>query len=488
MFNVEFGPLQPDTPDFTNPGLVEADNVYPIPGGYGPFESPAPTDLTVTGTVIGAKRFDKSDGSRLICVATTSDLYVLDDTSSTASALSLSLASTDRFSFEQFGPAVFATTKSGDTYYLTDIDSDTTFSASPGAPPNANAMARVSDFLMMGDVEDIDSTDQPYRVRWSQFNNPQGDWTSDIATQADYVDMPTRLGPVTGIAGGEFGLIFQTYGVSRIQYTGTKTVFSKEVIDEKRGCASPHSIVQIGPLAYYLAFDGFCRTDGSSVEVISTGEIWDWFQATSDNNSLGKVVGVTHWQKKCIVWAFQTSENSVYSRQVIYNWEQDRWSTASQEVDYLVEGTSDGLTLEQLAAEYPNLDTVPFSLDSNQFKAIGRVFSGIVSGTLNDFLGTNLEATFITGDRQLVPGKRTFVDQITPHVENSSSNTQVSIGTRETLGGTITYSATETEGPLGFVPVAADGRYVRIKMTIPAGALWDKATGFQVSGWESGQT
>ena len=87
------------------------------------------------------------------------------------------------------------------------------------------------------------SSDQFFRVRWSAFNNPQATWGTDIATQMGYVDMPSRFGVVTGLSGGEIGLILQKYAVHAFDYVGGRSAFNARIIDEERGCVSPASIV-----------------------------------------------------------------------------------------------------------------------------------------------------------------------------------------------------------------------------------------------------
>jgi hypothetical protein len=390
------------------------------------------------------------------------------------------------FVFEQFEASIYATTKTGATYVLADIDSDTTFVAASGTPPKANAITRIGDFLFMGDLTDIDSSDQSYRVRWSQFNNPDGAWATDVATQASFVDMPTRLGTVTGLTGGDIGIIFQKYGVSRIIYTGDSVPFSKEIIDKERGCASPTSIVQVGPVSYYVAHDGFCRTDGNTVDVVSTNKVWDWLTDNIESTNLNKISGAVNWARKAIVWSFYGIGQTSFTNHIIYNWERDKWSTAEVSIDYILEGTQDGVTLEGVAAIYPDLDAMSLSLDSAAFKARGRMLSCFISGTLYDFIGNALEATFETGDIQPETGKRTFVSGVTPIIENVDGDTKIAIATRNETGTAITYGTAVETGTMGFSAFNADGRFVRVKETVPAGANWDKASGLQIEFIPSG--
>lgn len=483
---IEYGQWLPDQADLQNPGLVDCKNVIPGPDGYKPFLGKASTGQSVTGTVLGAKRFDRSDTSRVIVVGTTSDLFVIAGGNVTASGLGLTVTADDIWSFEQFGAAVYATSKAGGSFYLTDIDTDTSFSAAPGTPPKGDALARIGDFLWYGNLVDIDSSDTFYRVRWSAFNNPQTTWGTDIALQSGYYDMPTRYGVVTGLSGGDPGLVFQKYAVHSVRPVGGAQAFHMEVINEERGCVSPASIVRVGNVSYWIAHDGFCRSDGANVELLSPARIWDWFRANSNMAYISRVQGAVDWANRCVVWAFYGDGQTSYSELMVYQWEHDRWSHVDLAVEWLVETTLDGSTLEEVSATYPDLDAMPLSLDSPVFHAQGRAFSAFDESGLQDLNGDALAASFETGDFQAIPRKRSFVTEVTPLVENTDANSAISIATREKPGGAVTYLDPVSENDFGICPVLADGRYFRVKHTIPAGASWNKATGLQFEAQPSG--
>lgn len=483
---IPFGAWFPDAADYRNPGLVEARNVYPSSAGYSPFPGLIGAGDTVSGTVLGARRFDRTDTTSVIVVGTTIDLYVIAGGTVTASGLSLSLAVGDMWAFEQFGKYVFATSKATGTYYLSDLDTDTSFSSAPGSPPKADTITRIGDFLVMGNMTDIDASDQVYRVRWSRFNSPIGTWGTDIAYQSGYVDMPSRYGEITGMSGGTVGMVFQKYAVSRFQYVGGVSAFRKEIIDEERGCASPRSVVQVGPFTYWVGFEGFCRSDGSSVENISSPRVWQWFRDAANMGYISRVQGGVDWPRRCVIWAFYGVDGSSYSQVIIYNWEQDRWSNAVIDIDCLVETTLEGLTLEEVAVIYPDIDAMSPSLDSPEFTAKGRTLSALVGGELSNFTGPALEATMETGDFQVETSRRSFVSEVWPIVENQDANARISIGTRAKPGASVMFSDDVSEGALGFAPVTADGRFFRVRMKIPAAANWGKASGLQVEAIGSG--
>lgn len=482
---IAFGPWLPEQTDYNNPGLEECKNAIPSPSGYLPAYSLSASGVTVTGTVIGAQGFEKADGTPVVCVATTSDIYVITGGTANASSLALSLsASTDQVVFERFNAKVYASTKSGDVWVLDDVESDTTFAAASGTPPNANAMARVVDFLVLGDVND--GTDYPYRIQWSQFNNPDGTWGTDIATQSGFVDLNAQHGPVTAIAGGSFGIVFQKFGVSRLTYAQNKAVFALDLYEKNRGCIAGHSVLRRGDLAYYLSSDGFMETDGASVRPISRGKMWEWFLENSNASYHEFVSGAIDWSRRCCVWVFAGGDAQDYTGQLWYNWETERWGYVEQGVDRLVTTVEAGLTLEQVAAIYSNIDTMPLSLDSSVFQASGRKMSALNGGDLSDFTGSTLEAVFTGGSVQPVTGHRTFIRAVTPLLANESEGTMVSIGTRETMTKSFVTSQSSTVGTQGYAPLNVDGRYFRTTITVPSGQQWSDAYGYQIEYESSG--
>lgn len=515
----QFGPWLPENPDYKNPGLEVVKNAIPSPSGYQPAYGLTASGTTgITGTVLGADSFDRRDGTPVIVVGTTGDLYSLVGGAETSvtyitwggkyiswgstttgpkivwgppvfdSSLGLSLSSTDSTIFERFGDAIYGTSKNGDTWYIPDMEAGTDFSVVPGNIPSANAMARVSDFLVMGDLTDIDASDQPYRVRWSPFNNPTGTWGTDIATQADYQDLDFDLGPVTAISGGTYGFVFQKRGIWRMTYVGGSSVFRFDLFEKNRGCVAPRSVVRVGDVAYFLHFDGFFRTDGSSVENISRGRMWDWFKARMNQAYISTVIGSVDFERRCVVWSYPAGETTAFTEQIWFNWETDQWGYVEQTTDFILSSTRGGKTLEEVALIYPDLDAMDVSLDDPVFKPSGRALVAFVNGVLSEFNGATLEAMFGSGSLQPHMGQRSFVRGVAPLIANNDGGTEVSIGYRDTMTKGYSSSTSTAIGALGYTPTNVDGRYFRVFVTIPAGEQWTDCYGFQIDHSAAGMT
>lgn len=484
MIEFRFGPWLPDATDYSNPGLEVCKNALPGPGGYQPALGPSASIADVGDPVLSAKGFERKSGARITVCATAGDLHVIVGGTVTDSGLTLALTAPPVF--EQFGSSVWATEKDGGTWVLADVETDTTFVAVANIMPSARALWRVGDFLFAGNLTDTDTTDQPYRIRWSPFNNPGGDWETDIGTQSDAVDMPFEYGAVMGGSGWGFGVILQRAAISRISYTGGAGAFSKEIVDRQRGCASSASIVSVGDRVFFLSDDGFFYTDGGPAQSISRGRVWNWFQANVGQTFLEQVKGAVDWPNRCVVWTLPNEDGAIFGR-LYFNWETDQWSYVEGLVDCLFASGKEGLTLEQVAALYPNLDTMTISLDSPLFRAQGRLLAAFVDGNQVTLTGDTLAMEMETGEFQVMPGQRCYVTEVMPLITNPDDSTVVELRGLVVQNQTYIESGETATGPLGFAPFNFDARYYRVRLAVPAGTLWSDAFGFQitatVSGW-----
>lgn len=478
------GQWLPDVTDYNNPGLEVCTNVIPGPGGYRPAYGTNTSEGDIGASALSAATFQKSNGTRVTVCATAGDLHHVTGGVVTDSSLTLTL--TEPVRFERFGSTIYASSKEG-VWYLDDIETDTAFVAENWTIPHGLAMARVGDFLFMGNLIDTDTSDAPYRVRWSPYNNPKGTWATSISLQSDAVDMPENLGVVMGITGGSTGLIFQRNGLSRIQYTGGTSVFAKQVVDTQRGLAAPNSLAQVGENVFYLSDDGFFVTTGTAGQPISRGRVWDWFLANASQTYLSSVQAAVDWPNRCVVWTVP-NDSGAFTGLLYYNWETQWWSYVSLAVDCVFASGIAGVTLEQVAALYPNLDAMAITLDSPTFAARGRSLAAFVGGIQYQLNGATLPASFESGEFQPRPGKRVYVRSVTPLINDQADATLVTVTGRERMGASTTSAPDVAIGPLGFAPFAYDSRFVRVGLNIPAGTTWGDAYGFQVDFDVSGDT
>lgn len=475
VFEIPFGEWLPSSPTYKNPGCLVADNVIPTTGGYGPFPDLVGQGQTVTGAVVGARQLFDNSGNSIIVGGTDDRLFIRRSTITETTGMT-SLGAGESWDFAQFNDFVFATAAGNSPQYLTDIDADNTWSALTGSPPTAKRCAKVGDFLMLGNISGV-----PNRIQWSAFNNPAGSWATSRLTQAGLVDLPMEYGDVQRIVGGRYATVFQKRGIMRISYVGPPSVWRADVISHDRGATSPDAVATVGYLSYFLAQDGFFVTNGSTIEPIGTQRVNKWFFDTVSQASIADTHGAVDWQNESIVWAFKAAGDD-YDRLIVYSWAQNRWASATVPVGWLVGTTLDGVDLEGLDALYTDLDSIPFSLDSSEFKTKDRKLAAFVNGAstseYSTFTGDPLEATWETGHAQPSPAQRVFASEVYPLIEANSWDMKATLLMKDNRGVASVSAEVET-GWSGFAAVRGEGQKMAVRLVKPSGA-WDNAQGVQV--------
>lgn len=474
---IAFGQWLPDAPDFNNPGCVVADNCIPTPGGYGPLPGFVAQGDTVTGDVKGARQIFDNSGNSVIVGGTDDRLFIRRSSITETTGLS-SLGSGEFWDFAQYDDFVIATAANNAPQYLTDVDSDNTWSALTGSPPNAKRCAKVGEFLMLGNISGT-----PNRIQWSAYNNPDSSWASSRLTQAGFADLPSEYGEVQRIVGGRYAMVFQNRAVQRVSYVGPPTVWRVDPVSTDRGTIAPMSVVNIGYLTFFLAQDGFMVTNGASVEPLSNSRVNSWFFDTVDQSTIAQTVGAIDWQNQCVFWAFKTSGSDQYERFLIYSWAEGRFSSGTATTGYIVGTTLDGVDLDSLDAIYGDLDSIPYSLDSAEFAPKDRRLAAFVKGSTtseyNTFTGDPLEAVWDTGEFQPSPGQRVFVSEAWPNFESDTWDMKFGLLIRGNRGSETATAEIET-GWAGFAPVRGEGKKMAIRCRKPAGGTWRAATGVQL--------
>ena len=479
--DVLFGELLPDQPNYKNPGLMRAVNVYATIEGYSPIFGPRALSQSVTGKVLGCKTFYTSDGTPVIFVGTSTDLFIIRGSAVYPSSLALSLTTGDFWVFDQFLGSVYAVCKTYGMYRLVDIEAGSTFVFSAVAP-KASALNTVGDFLMAGDTTE-GVNEFPYRIRWSSFNNPTVAWDEDTARQSGYVDMLSKFGKVMAIVGGTFDLVFQRNAISRIWYTGGSTVFNKEVVEDQRGTPAPKSLAQVGGSIYFLAADGFCRTNGAGSEVISSGKVWRWFRSVANLANIKNAQAAVDWSNQSVIWSFSSTGTTELNMQLIYNWATNRWTMAQIDIDWLVESSNVPLGIDDTDPSVvgdDTLDVIGPSFDSPQYEAQGKFLFGFIGGVLHEFSGPALRVVFETAEYQPQVGRLSFIRAVKPLIDTQGPTVTTEISGRLRPGIPIAYGPPQPQENLGFCPVASEAEFHTIRISIPAGEIWSKAQGIQV--------
>jgi hypothetical protein len=461
---IPFNEWLPDQPAVAQ-SMQDATNVVPIASGYAPFplavdySNAASESLLTVGTGKFSSITELFAGSATKLYKFNSATLNLDDVSKVGGYNCLS------WDFEQFGDVLLAA-NGIDKIQAWTVDTSTAFADLAAAAPVAKYVAVIRDFVV---AANLDLGVNPNKVQWSNIAD-ETNWTSGATSQSDYQLIPDG-GNITGITGGEFGIIFLERSIVRMSYIGSPFFFQFDTISRNLGCKYGGSVTQYGQTSYFLSADGFYSCDGQSIVPIGNEKVDRYFYDNVDLNKADKITVAIDPIRKLVVWNYPTVSNT--RSLLIYNWQLQRWSQAETTVDYIASSASSGYTLEALDA-FGTLDTLPTSLDSPLWTGGNFLFAGVSGTKIITFTGANSTANLITSD--IEQGFNSIVTLGRAQIDNGSAS--VAVASRKELDDTITFSTAVATSSEGRASLRSNGRYHRFEV-IPSGN-WTSAIGIDV--------
>jgi hypothetical protein len=529
---IAFKEWLPDQPSILD-AVSEANNVTPLAVGYGPFKSAVnySQDASENLTNVYATKVN-NDVS--VFAGGFTKLFKLD-----ASDLSLDNVSkaggytgTTRWQFVQFGNYALATNGSEKIQYY-DVNVSSVFADLAAAAPISQYITAVRDFVVGAN---IGAGTYPSRVQWSDINDPT-DWTAGAASQSDYQDLPDG-GDITGITGGEFGIVFLEKAIVRMSYIGSPLFFQFDTISRNVGCIEGGSIAQYSGVAYFLSDDGFYSCNGQTVTGIGSEKVDRYFYNNANIGDIDSISSAVDPERNLIIWNYTTVSGN--RALIIYNFETQKWSEADTDVNFLSTLATSGTSLDAIdtaynitagsfvvgksytirtvgttsftgigavantvgvlftatgvgsgtgvaidmaasAAALKTVDTLVTTLDDRLYAGGKFLFGGVRDAKIITFTGTPATANIITNDLEY--GYNSVLTLIRPSVNNGSAS--VSVASRRMLDDTITYGSSVTASQEDRCAVRSAGRYHRISLT-PTGANWSSAIGMDIEYSEQG--
>lgn len=468
---IRFTEWLPDLPDLDNPGLIEAHNVHFVDGAYRPFRplSTSTTYAALTTKPLGGIVLEDFTfvGTGDSLKKSVNALGSWTDVSSASQA-----TTTAPWQFARFDDWIIAANLDNTPYRATTGGSFTTL-ASTGTAPKAKVVGKIGRFIFLGHTNDGTDTVE-YRVQWCAIDEPTKWPTPGSSTaqslQAGEQFLNPEWGAVQAILGADqFGLIFQEGGITRASYHGGDTVFQFDEISND-GLAFARGIVQAGRLWFYISKAGIFVTNGVESTPVGVNKVdryfWDNFWAgTSD-----QVHAAVDVNRKVIYWAYQAelvSSGTKATEILAYNYEAQKFSRCSQELTLLLS--------DPQADPTTNLSFVAFDTSF-----VGKRFTGS-AGT----------AKLTTGEFELNPGARTFVQGIKPLVSwptGVTVNETVALGTRNDQDAdNVTFTSESTPNArTRFAGFRSDARYHRARLTLTGS--FDEAMGLEIQAVPSGST
>lgn len=477
----QWGAWSPDTSDYEGKSVKNILNVLPRGDGYGPF----PDFTNFSGAMDAANRGGfyalKSDGSVVCFAGTSTKLYQMDNSTFAWTDVSKSggsysaLSASAQWQFVQTGNLVFAT-QANAPLQVFDLSSSTEFDDAAGSPPQSAYISVVGRFIVLSGL-----LSTPYRIQWSGLNNfnASDSWTSGVKS-SDYQDFPDG-GIVRGVAGGEFGTIFQDQAIRRMIYApGSPVIFQIDRVTQDKGLYAPYSIVRAGELIFFYSGQGFQKiAPGLAPEQIGRERVDRTFLADLDKGNLQLFMGASDPRTSRVYWAYKSNSGvtGAYDKIIGYDTALDRWFPIAMSGEFLLGLSQTGLTLEGLDSISSSLDALTSSLDSYATSVQPEIAQFSTSHRLGFFRGSNLEATIegaeqgTDGTRLTIRGFRPITDAATVYGSASYRDTQQ---VSATAGSEVLISS--RTGRCDFM---RDTRYSRFKTRTPAGTTWSFSAGYE---------
>lgn len=485
---IEFGEWLPDLPALSNPGALEAKNVLPSERGYRPLRSLSEYSAAIGARCIGFFVVRSNAGVASVFAGTATKLYRLTGATTSWTDVTRSsggdYAADQAWRFNQFGDYITAW-NGVDAPQVFQLGVSTEFAALSGSPPLARYACNAREQVMVGNI-----ASNPNRVQWCGVDSLTT-WGTNIPLQADYQDLQGDGGNITALVGRFSPHIWCEKSIWVATYAGPPVFWQFDRVESERGSLVPGSVVGYGNLSFGLCADGFYVFDGMSAKPIGQGKVNRWFYARFDEAFRDRMQSAIDPVGQSIVWAFPGTghANGDPNFLLFFHWPTGRWSYAEMNIEYLAAGgTSFGYTLEDLDSISASIDDLPFSLDSRVWTSEG---SPILSAFTTDhklafFNGDTMAATVDTGEAQLFPGKRAYVQKVWPLVDGRSVTPTITPITRNLQHEAVTEGTPVSLNSVGYAPMRSNARYQRARLKTVAGDDWDHLVGLDIEAVPTG--
>ena len=460
---IVFGEWLPDQPGVTG-AVMEAVNCFPVTNGYAPLREAADYS-DASGETLLVAFAGKYAGASALFAASATSIYKFDSSDASLDAVKTSYSSVEAWDVTQFGSKLIMANGSN-VLQTWDLGGSTTVSDLSASAPTAKYVTVVRDFVVAANVGGEES-----RVYWSDIND-ETDWTPSTASQSDSQLIPDG-GDVTGIAGGEYGLIFLERAVYRMSYSGSPYFFQFDAISRTLGCISNGSIAQFGGLTYFLSDDGFYVCDGQTVKNIGLEKVNRWFFENAIPDPLINAVSSTvDPVRKLVIWNFKNTFGGRYL--LIYSIDLGKWSYGTTDIYNLSYGYTPSATLEQVDNYNTSIDALDIPLDSRLWAGGQLLAMGVREQKIVVISGAIKSAYVVSGDIDI---GRSVITLAKPIVDNGSAT--VAVASRDLLNETIEFGTAVSADAENRCSLRSNGDYHRIKVT-PTGSNWKTLVGVDV--------
>jgi phosphotransferase system IIB component len=344
-----FPEYRPDASDFNGASTTVLLNVLARSDGYGPMRLPNAFTFALPAGCRGTFMARKDDRSILLFAGTSDRLYVLDNTTLawvdiSKDGLAYSALSTNaNWSFAQFGSKLIAV-QANVAPQVFDVEIGTEFDDLAGSPPQAAYITVINRFVVLSGLLSF-----PRRIQWSGLNAITT-WTSGT-TYSDYQDLPDG-GTLSGVVGGEFGIIVQDNALRRMIFSpGSDIIFQIDRIAKDIGTSYPNSICEAGGNVYFLSDKGFVKVDAAgAITPIGFERVDRTFDRDADLAQPQLIQAAVDPSANVVLWTYKETafSSTRFNRGLAYNTALNRWAPIEVEGEFITALGKPGVTLEGL--------------------------------------------------------------------------------------------------------------------------------------------
>ena len=392
-----------------------------------------------------------------------------------------SLSSGANWTFAQFNNDVIAC-QANVNPQVVDITTTNAFAALGGSPPAAANVNVVGQFLILSGL-----TDYPFRIQWSGLDSITT-WTAGT-NSSDYQDFADG-GPVQGVVGDEqSAIVLQTQAIRVMTYApGSPLIFQIQRIARDMGALCPGSIVRAGSNILFYSTKGFQSiAPGGLPTPIGRERVDRTFAANLDTTNTQLFTGVADPKSTKVYWFYKSNSGTPgqYDSGLGYDQTLDRWFPVQVSGQYPVALAQAGITLDGLDTYFPDLDTIPISLDAFPASYSPEIAQFNTSNQMSFFRGFPLQATLETPE-QGTDGTRIFIRGFRPITDATTIYGSASFRDTQQIAPVYTSEVVQSQRT-GRCDFRKSTRYSRMHVRIPANTIWTFAAGVEIDTVSEGQ-
>lgn len=448
-------------------GLLQALNLYPYDEKYYPALSPlAYSSNTLVGTPIGSIEYRSNDGNYYLFCGTTTKLYRLETNQSLTDitrAAGAYTAATTRWYFAKKGESIIGTNYADVPQRLTGMTA-ANFVALGGGPPNAKFCLFFKGHLILAYLND--GTVYPQKLIWSAYDSI-ADFAQSLTTGSDSRNLEDADGEISGlVALGSMLLIFHRGSITIGWYSKSPFTFSFDSLRVRDKGAIEGTPIVFGNYCYFfderdiyeMTPDGIINSIGLGVKNTLLGDL--------DIDNFHRITAGTDARRGLVYWSYPSvSSDGTPDAILCYNPKMKKFTKISVSHYGIFNIHKAVLDMDSMDTIYPDLDAVPFDLDSSYWFDNSAVVACINSDKkVAHFSGAAMTWTLETAEFN-VDDKIVAVIKIRPKVERATGDVSVQIGARFNETDTRTYSSTSIVDSYGNANTRRSGRYLTSKVS-----------------------